>query len=149
MRTQSLTQNLARDQQLEMNITAKAPVSHWSPIKSLGHQKEGESTSLSDQHLPSSSHCGCGSPMASHSHPRQKDPPLNSLPTYHPLGSVFLLLDYNCLQRWISFCCTTKWISYLYTYILSLMSIPPTHPPSYPSRWSQSTELSCLQNTVI
>ena len=99
MRTQSLTQNLARDQQLEMNITAKAPVSHWSPIKSLGHQKEGESTSLSDQHLPSSSHCGCGSPMASHSHPRQKDPPLNSLPTYHPLGSVFLLLDYNCLQR--------------------------------------------------
>ena len=111
MRTQSLTQNLARDQQLEMNITAKAPVSHWSPIKSLGHQKEGESTSLSDQHLPSSSHCGCGSPMASHSHPRQKDPPLNSLPTYHPLGSVFLLLDYNCLQRWISFCCTTKWIS--------------------------------------
>ena len=42
MRTQSLTQNLARDQQLEMNITAKAPISHWSPIKSLGHQKEGK-----------------------------------------------------------------------------------------------------------
>ena len=36
--------------------------------------------------------------MASHSHPRQEDPPLNSLPTYDPVGSVFLLLDYNCLH---------------------------------------------------
>ena len=46
MRTQSLAQILTRDQQLEMNITVKTPISHGSPIKSLGHQKGGESTSL-------------------------------------------------------------------------------------------------------
>ena len=36
-----------------------------------------------------------------------------------------------------------KWISYMYTYIPSLSSIPPT-PSSHPSKSSQSTELSFL-----
>ena len=36
-----------------------------------------------------------------------------------------------------------KWISYMYTYIPSLLNLP-SHPPSQPSMSSQSTELSSL-----
>ena len=32
------------------------------------------------------------------------------------------------LQRCVSFCCTMKWISYMYTYVPSLLDHPPTHP---------------------
>ena len=50
------------------------------------------------------------------------------------------------LQYWVSFCCITKWISYMYTYIPisppSCISLPPSL--SHPSRWSQSTELISL-----
>ena len=31
------------------------------------------------------------------------------------------------LQWWVSFCCTMKWISYMYTYIRYLLDLPPTH----------------------
>ena len=38
------------------------------------------------------------------------------------------------LQCCVSFCCTTTWISYQYTYIPSLVSLLPTHPnPTPPS----------------
>ena len=66
----------------------------------------------------------------------------------HLLGLLFLtsLLEYNCLQSCISFCCITKWISYMYTYKPisppSGISLPPSL--SHPSRWSQSTELISL-----
>jgi len=30
------------------------------------------------------------------------------------------------LQCYVSFCCTTTWISYMYTYILSLLTLSPT-----------------------
>ena len=33
------------------------------------------------------------------------------------------------LQCCVSFCCTMKWISYMYTYIPSLLDLPPTSPP--------------------
>ena len=50
------------------------------------------------------------------------------------------------LQRCVRFCCTTKLISYMYTYIPisppSCVSLPPSL--SHPSRWSQSTELISL-----
>ena len=49
-------------------------------------------------------------------------------------------------QYCVSFCCTTKWISYTYTYIPisppSWFSLPPSL--SHPFRWSQSTELISL-----
>ena len=45
------------------------------------------------------------------------------------------------LQCCLSFCCTVKWIGYLYTYISSLLNLPP-------SRSAQNTELSSLCSTA-
>ena len=47
----------------------------------------------------------------------------------------------GALQHYVSFCCTMKWISYMYTYVPSPLHLPPTTPP-HPSRSSQSSELS-------
>ena len=33
------------------------------------------------------------------------------------------------LQCCVSFCCTMKWISYMYTYISSLLDLPSSRPP--------------------
>ena len=50
------------------------------------------------------------------------------------------------LQCYVSFCCTTKWISYLYTYIPSLLNLFLSHPtPSFHQcRSSQRTKLVSL-----
>ena len=50
------------------------------------------------------------------------------------------------LQCHVSFCCTTVWISFMYTYTPFLLSLP--NPQSHPSRSSQSTELRFLCYTV-
>ena len=48
------------------------------------------------------------------------------------------------LQCCVSFFCTMKWISSVYTYIPSLLNLPPTAPPNHSYRSPHSTELSSL-----
>ena len=41
------------------------------------------------------------------------------------------------------------WISYKFTYVPSLLSLPPTTRPCHPSRSSQSTKLWCKAPSVV
>ena len=53
----------------------------------------------------------------------------------------------------VNFCCTRKWISYMFTCIPSLLHFLPSptsiSPPSHPPKSPQSTELSSLCSTVV
>ena len=70
-------------------------------------------------------------------------------------GEVFLK-NYYCFYTWriialqcyIGFCHTTTWISHKYTYVPSLLNLPPSTMPSYPSRLLQRSVLSSLCYTA-
>ena len=52
------------------------------------------------------------------------------------------------LQRCVSLCCTTMWLTYRHTYTPSLLDLPPT-PPSHPSKaiTERQAELPVLQSS--
>ena len=52
----------------------------------------------------------------------------------------------SCLQCYVSFCYTTKWINYKYMYIQPVLDHPAFK--FHPSKTSQSTKLSCLCCTI-
>ena len=68
------------------------------------------------------------------------------------LAAIFFFFNWRiiALQCYVSFCCTTVWIGYRYTYIpsLSLLPTPIPSPRSYLSASLQSTNLSSLCYTA-
>ena len=67
---------------------------------------------------------------------------------YSMWGLFFFNWHIIALEYCVSFCCTAKWISHMYTYIPSLSDLPRS-PPSHPIRSSQSTELSSLCSFLL
>ena len=67
-------------------------------------------------------------------------------------ANFFLIVYFNwrmiALQYWLGFCLITTWISHRYTYVPSLLNLPPTPTPSHSSRLSQSTSLGSLSHTA-
>ena len=78
---------------------------------------------------------------------------LIGLNVYLKFYNVCFYWSIIALQRCISFCCTMKWISYMYTYVPSFLDLHATYllqptPLSQLSRSSQITELSSVCFTV-
>ena len=63
------------------------------------------------------------------------------------ITDFFFFLWYSCLHCCVDFCCTMTWISYMCTYIPSLLDFQP-NTPSHPSRSAQSTKMSFLCYTA-
>ena len=56
---------------------------------------------------------------------------------------VCVCVWYSCLHYCVDFCCTMTWISYMCTYIPSLLDFQP-NTPSHPPRSAQGTKMSFL-----
>ena len=63
--------------------------------------------------------------------------------------NLFLYWRIIALQSFVIFCQTSAWISHRYTYIPSLLNLPPISLPTYPSRLIQSPRLSFLSHHQI
>ena len=68
-----------------------------------------------------------------------------------PLFSFKNLFLFNwriiALQCCVGFCHTSTWLCHRYTYVLSLLNLPPPPSPSHRSRLLQSPSLSSLSHT--
>ena len=73
------------------------------------------------------------------------------LPLFSCVVSFFKLIFYwriIALQNFVIFCQTSAWISHRYTYIPSVLNLPPISLPSHPLRLMQSPCLSFLSYTA-
>ena len=63
---------------------------------------------------------------------------------------IYLFFNWRiiALQNFVVFCQTSTWVSHRYTYIPSLLILPPISFPSHPSRLMQSPCLSFLSYTA-
>ena len=69
--------------------------------------------------------------------------PLSGYIVFDRLALFIFLLEYNCSSALCAFCCPASWVSQMCTDTPSRPALF-SHPPSQPSRSSQSTELSTL-----
>ena len=60
------------------------------------------------------------------------------------LSCIFFFFTFNALQNFTVFCQTSTWISHRYTYIPTLLNLPPSLSPSPSFRLMQSPCLSFL-----
>ena len=76
---------------------------------------------------------------------------LQSPPKWRLFVKFYLFFNWRitALHNFVVFCQISAWIIYRYTYVPSLLNVPPSPSPSHPSRLIQSPCLGSLRYTAI